>query len=73
MLKTLKNNISQDREQFKVPKSVQDVIPVKRIYQDGVFLLSNGRFSKTYRFSDINYAVASKEDKESMFLNTRRF
>ena len=25
-------------------------------------------FSKTYRFDDINYAIASKEDKEAMFL-----
>ena len=69
MLKTLKNVISQDRENFRIPKSVQDVIPVKKIYEDGVFLLSNGRYSVTYKFTDINYAVASKEDKESMFLN----
>jgi len=68
MLKTLRNVISQDREALKIPRSVQDVIPVKRIYEDGIFLMSNGRFSKTYLFSDINYAVASKEDKESMFL-----
>ena len=26
------------------------------------------KFSKTYKFSDINYAVASREDKEAMFL-----
>lgn len=26
------------------------------------------QFSKTYKFSDINYAVASREDKEAMFL-----
>lgn len=26
------------------------------------------KFSKTFRFEDINYAVASKEDKEAMFL-----
>jgi len=68
MLKTLRNTISQDREAVKIPKSVQDVIPARRIYEDGVFQLSNGRFSKTYRFTDINYAVASREDKESMFL-----
>lgn len=30
--------------------------------------MTGNRFSKTYRFSDINYLVASREDKESMFL-----
>ena len=43
------------------------MIPVRRIWPDGIFLTGN-RFSKTYRFSDINYLVASREDKESMFL-----
>ena len=28
------------------------------------------KFSKTYKFSDINYAVASREDKEAMFLES---
>jgi len=68
MLKTLRNTISQDREGFRIPKSVQDVIPIVRIWEDGVFLMSNKRYSKTYQFTDVNYSVASKEDKESMFL-----
>jgi len=29
----------------------------------------DNKFSKSYRFADINYAVASKEDKEAMFLS----
>ena len=28
------------------------------------------KYSKTYRFTDINYAVASREDKEAMFLES---
>ena len=43
------------------------MIPVRRIWPDGIFLVGN-KFSKTYKFSDINYLVASREDKESMFL-----
>ena len=57
----------QEKERYTVPRKVQDVIPVRRIWPDGIFLTGN-RFSKTYRFSDINYLVASREDKESMFL-----
>ena len=30
--------------------------------------MTGGKFAKTYKFTDINYLVASREDKESMFL-----
>ena len=67
MIKTLKIMSKQDKERYTVPRKVQDVIPVRRIWQDGIFSTGN-KFSKSYRFSDINYLVASREDKESMFL-----
>ena len=67
MLKSIKTIKAQDKETFKVPKRVQDVIPIKMIWSDGIFRVGN-KFSKTFRFSDINYLVASREDKESMFL-----
>ena len=68
MIKTLQNTLKQDREGFRFPGSVQDCIPVRRLFADGIFQYGN-KFSKTIRFSDINYAIASKEDKTSMFLN----
>jgi len=67
-LKTLKNLFRQDKERYTVPKSVQDVIPIKTIWEDGIFLVGATKYAKTYRFEDINYSVASKEDKEAMFL-----
>ncbi len=67
MIKTLKNLLKQDKERYTVPRKVQDVIPVRRIWKDGIFMVG-GKFAKTYRFTDINYLVASREDKESMFL-----
>ncbi len=67
-MKTLKNLFKQDKEKFEVPKSVQDIIPVTRIWKDGIFLIGKNKYSKTYKFTDINYAVASKTDKEGMFL-----
>ena len=66
-MKTLTKLFRQDRERFAVPKSVQDVIPIKAIWDDGIFMVGN-KYAKTYRFEDINYAVASKEDQEAMFL-----
>ena len=68
MIKTLQNTLKQDKEKFTVPRSVQDAIPIRRIWPDGVFQFGS-KFSKCIRFSDINYAIASKEDKTAMFLN----
>ena len=68
MIKTLQNTLKQDKERFTVPKSVQDIIPIRRIWPDGVFQFGS-KYSKTLRFSDINYAIASKEDKTAMFLS----
>ena len=68
MMKTLKTIFKQDKEKIKVPKFVQDIIPVKAIYEDGLFLVGKNKYSKSYKFLDINYAVASREDKEAMFL-----
>lgn len=68
MIKTLTNLFKQDKEKFVVPKGVQDVIPVAAIFDDGIFKVGKDKYSKTYRFTDINYAVASRENKEAMFL-----
>lgn len=68
MIKTLNQAVKMDREKFKVPKSVQQFIPIRRIWRDGIFQTGN-KFSKTFRFSDINYSIASKEDKTEMFLD----
>lgn len=68
MIKTLRNIGKQDKEKFVVPKVVQDVIPVTAIYDDGIFRIGKDKFSKSFKFTDINYAVASREDKEEMFL-----
>ena len=60
--------MKQDKEKFEVPKKVQDMIPVRTIWPDGVFLVGKNKYSKMFKFEDINYAVASREDKEAMFL-----
>ena len=67
MIKTLKTIMRQEKEKYKIPRKVQDIIPIQCIWKDGIFK-SGGKFSKTFKFTDINYLVASREDKESMFL-----
>ena len=68
MIKTLTQALKMDKEKFTVPKSVQQSLPIKRIWPDGIFQVGN-KYSKSFRFSDINYAIASKEDKTEMFLD----
>ena len=68
MIKTVNNTLKQDKERYQIPGKVQDIIPVRTVYPDGIFLSGKGKYSKTFRFRDINYAVASRSDKEMMFL-----
>ncbi|MBQ9030696.1 MAG: ATP-binding protein [Parasporobacterium sp.] len=67
-VKTMKNLMKQEKEQYKIPRKVQDIIPIKNIWTDGIFF-AGGRYTKTWKFTDINYLVASREDKEAMFLS----
>ena len=67
MIKSIKTIMRQDKEKYKVPSKVQDIIPIQCVWKDGIFKVGN-KFSKTFKFTDINYLVASREDKESMFL-----
>ena len=61
MMKSLKAMLKQDKEKYTVPKSVHDYIPITAIWEDGIFKVGN-KFAKTFRFTDINYLVAGKED-----------
>ena len=68
MLKTLSAIRKLDKESFSIPRRVQDLIPAKRIWSDGIFQVGRNKFSKTWKFTDINYQVASENDKENMFM-----
>lgn len=52
----------------KIPTSVDMAIPINETYDDGIFLVGRNKYSKMFKFTDINYATASKDDKENLFL-----
>ncbi len=54
MIKSIRTIMKQDKERYKVPRKVQDVIPIRRIWPDGIFQVGS-KFTKMYRFTDINY------------------
>lgn len=68
MIKSINRLFKQDKEKLRIPKSVKDAIPIIRIYEDGIFQVAKNKFTKSYKFEDVNYAVASRSDKEAIFL-----
>ena len=47
--------------------TVQDSIPFRNMFPDGLCRLEGGTFSKTIAFEDVNYRLASPEDQRDIF------
>lgn len=75
MLPTLTKHRNLGKERYKKPKTAQEILPVKELYEDGIINVL-GKFSKMYRFTDINFTTSAKADKidilkkYSSFLNS---
>lgn len=67
-MKAIKQVLRQDKEPYRIPKRVQDIIPIKGIWSDGIFLAGT-RYCKSFKFTDINYMVASEAEQKKMFLS----
>lgn len=68
MIKALAAAYKHERDKFKIPRSVQQSIPIKCIYEDGTWLTGR-KHSRTWRFTDVNYAAASEDDRRGIFLS----
>lgn len=44
---------------YKTPKSIQETIEIMAVAENGIFEVSKNKYSKCYRFQDINYTTAS--------------
>ena len=66
MIKTLSQALRMDKERFKVPKSVQQAIPIQRIWPDGIFQQGT-KFSKTYRFTDSTIILRVRTIRQKCF------
>ena len=51
----------------KTPATVQDTIPYKEIFKDGICQVTDKHYNKTVTFGDINYQLARNEDKDQIF------
>ena len=65
MNKSLMAANTSEKYKFRVPRSVQQSIPIRVIYGDGIWSVGSKQ-SKTWRFSDINYIAASEDDRRSI-------
>ena len=53
----------------KPPQTVQQSIPYREMYRDGVCRVNDRLYTKTVEFQDINYQLAQNEDKTQIFEN----
>lgn len=54
-------------EPYTIPRSVQDLIPIQKIWDNGITQYET-HFSKVFRFTDVNYQVLSQEAQKVIFL-----
>lgn len=59
-----KNDLSQDK--MKAVRS-QDIIPIRKVFQNGMFRHAGGRYSMSYDIKDIDYQSASDDEREKIF------
>ena len=64
MIKTLQNALKQDREGFDLPRSVQDAIPIRRLWPDGIFQFGS-KFSNNNNFSAVVPYDLEQQRKET--------
>lgn len=52
---------------YKTPKSVQEAIEILKISKHGIFEVLYNRYTKTYRFQDINYTTTNEKEQTEIF------
>lgn len=63
MLEVLKERIQEGKVRYKIPTTTQELIPIQAVYgASGIFLVDN-RYTKSFKFTDLNYMVSSYENR----------
>ena len=68
-----KNMLKRYGGQKAIPKTTQQVIPYLEAYENGVFQIAPGVFSKTFEFKDISFKTKSEDEQEEIYTNYTRF
>lgn len=54
------------KQNTKVNRTAQETIPYELVYPNGIFMIRQGRFSKTYSFTDINFDIEPEDTQEEI-------
>ena len=65
MVKTLTAANQSERDKLKIPRSVQQSIPIKAVYPDGIWTVGR-KHSRSWKLTDVNYVAASPEAQRSI-------
>ena len=65
--KQIETAIARANRTDRKEKSAQDSIPYERMWPDGICRVSDGHYTKTIQFQDINYQLSQNEDKTAIF------
>lgn len=52
---------------YKSPKSIQETIEIMAVAENGIFEVAKNRYSKCYRFQDINYTTTNEDEQIDIF------
>ena len=58
-----------DQPLYMNPRSAEEVFPVKAIDDSGIFTLNNGKYSKSFVLSDINFAGVTDMEQKTIIIN----
>ena len=66
-----KNEVSliteEDAPLVKFPKKTQDTIEILEVYKNGIFKITEEKWSRCYRFTDVNYSTTTEDEQEHQF------
>ena len=65
--KAIETAIRRAKRENKKQQSSQDSIPFQQMFRDGICKVSDGYYTKTIQFQDINYQLNQNEDKTAIF------
>ena len=58
---------------YKAPKSIQETIEILKVAENGIFEVARNRYSKCYRFQDINYTTTNETEQIDIFEHYCKF
>lgn len=68
-LQTLRSIEKERSEKRILHKNAKIITPIKAIEDDGIFLGTDGAYSKMIRFSNVNYSVLTDSEKKEFIMN----